>query len=243
MKHNSMKQFYVAVDIECVSHDKVNGIGLFCGDSEGNIIFKDEWWIEFTKDEVDPRCLKEFWLGCVPEVFEHAMANGKKEEDQIKSFVKEFDSLHTKAGVEEWDMTLISDNPEYDFGRLTNYVKKYCNREPLRYTTKSNPNKYKPEDSSQISKEGEYRSITSLDDSLWPLGIDVLISEAAYEIQAADHRPMNDAHNMYVQHLITLDIFKEIRQAEGACDVYSIAESSSAKVVGMLKRKKQKVDE
>lgn len=230
-----MKTTYVIIDIESISHEKVVGIGLICGDSDGKIILKREWWIEFEEYEVDPRCLTEFWKRYCPDVYKYALNNGKNEKIQIKSFVEEFDSLHKKLGINEWDIQLVSDNPEYDFGRLTPYIKKHCNREPLRYTKSVNVLKYNAKDMSEMSIEGEYRQISDLKHALHHLGVTGIVSEYSSKVQVADHHPMNDAHNIYLQHLMALEIMEYLRNSRSSSGIDYIAKLCCERILRKIK--------
>jgi hypothetical protein len=203
----------VSLDIEAISNTDVVGIGLVAGNDQGKTLFKKRWWIEQGEKQIEPRCKREFWDKFTGP-YNDWQANGKNEEEQIQDFVATYDNLPKRLKVEEKDIELVNDNAEYDFGRLAPYVKKYCNRDPLRYTS-----------------DGSYRSINDVGDTLWSLGIYQIVDAPVTEIQAHDHFPDNDAeHNMLLD-VVANRVFKRLR-AELGTEIQRIAqEETNAAIV------------
>lgn len=188
-----MSKIFVSLDIESITNVDVVGIGLVVGNEYGKILEQKRWWISREDIDIDPRVKKEFWdIHIGP--YKDWQANGKDEEEQIKGFVNFYDNIAAKYDIEEKDIILINDNPEYDFGRLAPYVYKYCKRDPLRYTTK-----------------GEYRKIIDIGQCLGPLGIWSAVDDFASKIQAHDHYPDNDAAHNYIFHILGVEVINVIK--------------------------------
>lgn len=192
------KKYRKAIDLEAVNNTDVTGIGLAVMDDEGVTVFKQEWWIRLTDSVVvDPMCKKYFW-DKFPEVWDHMIKEGKEESEQIKDFVKTYDEVHKTLGVEEDDIILVSDNPEFDFGGLRPYVRSHCNRDSLRYTSK-----------------GSYRSIRDNGEASWLLGIADIIESDCKKIQVHDHFPSNDAEHNLISDLVTGKVIDAIKERLG----------------------------
>jgi hypothetical protein len=80
---------------------------------------------------------------------------------------------------------LVSNNVEFDYGLLSNYVQKYTQRLPLRYTTK-----------------GKYRSIQDFTDFAWLLGIMPNVFKIVEKKVKHDNKPSNDAEHTLYTHLL-----------------------------------------
>lgn len=212
-------KIFVAIDLEAISNTKICAIGVVVGNNDGVTLEKREWWLD-AKVEKDPRCTeepdkcmcsscrckREFW-DKHPELVKHMEENKMDEEKAVKEFVQCYDTIAERFGVQEENIQLVTDNPEFDFGLLNTYVKKYCNRDPLRYTTK-----------------GRYRSIQDKADFLWDLGIGKKVDLAVGEIQEHNHFPSNDAEHNYLQHLIALETLDVIKKQLGESIFGNIAD-------------------
>lgn len=194
MSIQTKPKIYLSIDLEAVNNVDIVGIGMavVSVDDKCNfsVLFKQEWWINPKNYKIDERCKRDFW-DKNPKVWEHMMTHGKDEEEQIINFVTTYDTiphvLHQMQGIDINSINLVSDNPEFDFGRLSPLIKKYCNREPLRYT-----------------EDGKYRRITDYGDAAWILGITDEIKEKANKISIHDHFPSNDA-----VHTIAFTVYAE----------------------------------
>lgn len=199
-------RIYVSIDIEATSATELCAIGMVVGGEWGEILFKKEWWFKPKREKeihcIDDentcicthcRCKREF-LNKNPELMELIMSAEDNAEEQIKDFVTAYDSVSEKFGVPECDIVLISDNPEFDFGQLSNHVTKYTGRIPLRYTT-----------------TGFFRKISSKSTVLKELGIMDTVMDTVDSFQKHDHRPSNDAESHYLCHLITMQILSRLR--------------------------------
>ncbi len=192
-----VKKIFVSLDLESITNVDIVGIGLVVGNEKGKILEKKRWWISRKDIEINPVIKKEFWdIYTIP--YNDWQNNGKDEKFQIKEFVSFYDNIANKYKVEEKNIVLVNDNPEFDFGRLTPYINKYCGREPLRYTTK-----------------GEYRPICDLGECTEQLDIYRIVSKFATKIQKHDHHPDNDAAHNYIFHILGNEVFKEINSKLG----------------------------
>lgn len=224
----SQPEIQVSVDIEKISNSQPNAIGLFVGDRDGETHFKAEWWFKIDEKDIEPRCKAEFW-DKNPASLKRALDADRSEAEQVQDFVKTYDSIHSKLGVEERKLKLISDNPDADYGGLAPLVKRHCNREHLRFTSQLE----------QGCREGSYRSISDTGEVAWLLGVGDIVSAAADEIQPHDHLPANDAENTWVQHLIVLDFASRVRSKYGD-DLKNIAQESGRRVVDRILAKREK---
>lgn len=190
---NYKEDFYrLVIDIEAVSNTKINAIGMVVANQNGIIVFEKSYYIKVDEKDIDPLCKERFWdkqFG----LLEKFQKQGKSEEEVIKNFVKDYDGLHLMFKTNEKQIKLYSDNPEYDFGRLSPYVKKYCNREPLRYCL-----------------DGSYRSITDWNGYLWGNGFDSIVKNAVNKIIEHNHEPQNDAKNILYRFMIAETIQNSI---------------------------------
>jgi hypothetical protein len=217
----------VAIDIEAISNTIVNGIGIAICDDKGHMLLKREYWLDVDYSAMDPDCKTVFWDKNL-DVLQRAKKNALPEQEQIESFVKFYDSIAeqlskiTGKEIKEKDLKLVSDNAEFDFGRLTPLVAKYCKdkdgnpREPLRYTTLK-----------------EYRSITDYSDAIWDLGIMDIINELADLVSSHDHYPMNDAQSILIKHLIAKEFMKNMKYHYGQI-LKEIAKESSQSATSVI---------
>lgn len=236
MVEQEKKRYFLAQDLEAVSHNNINGIGIYVGDSEGSKILKGSWWIDTDESALTPECKREFY-DKNPEIWKRYEENKKPEADQIKDYVKTYDSVAELIGVEEVEIELLSDNPEFDFGRLSEYVKKHCGREPLRYTKKRYPRKNeKGEELEQ--KEGNYRCITDIGDTLWFLEVGSIVKDHIDTIQVHDHDPSNDAEAIYLTHLVGERFIKKVKEELGE-KLKEIARTVSSEFVENIKKRKR----
>jgi len=218
--------YYLAIDLEALDNTHINGIGLVLGDEHGRVLLKKEWWIKVDeKEEVAPqlqrdRCKRDFW-GKDEDLYKLYLEKALDEETQIRDFVNTYDTLHKIYGVEERQIKLISDNPEFDFGRLSPYVEKHCKRGPLRYTS-----------------TGDYRSITDIGQAMWYFGVQNMVKEAASKLQLHDHRPSNDAEFIYLSHIMAIGISGEVNRELGG-DIKRVAKRKLDDILPDLKMKKQ----
>jgi hypothetical protein len=181
--------FYrLVIDIEAVSNTVVNAIGMVCANWEGKIVFEKSYYIKVLDSEIDPLCKERFW-DKQPGLLEKFQNLGRSESEVIKEFVNDFDTLHSKLGVSEHQIKLYSDNPEYDFGRLTPYIKRHCDRGPLRYCL-----------------DGSYRSITDLGPYLSCNGFSQIVKNSVNKLVIHNHEPQNDAKNILYRFLIAESI-------------------------------------
>lgn len=230
MSDTTLKQdpkIQISLDLEKVSNGRVNAIGLFVGDEDGNTHHKEEWWIKVPEEDFDPRCKTDFWEKNEGP-YKRALEATESESEQIKSFVKVYDSIHEKLGVEEKDIKLISDNAEIDYGNLSELVKKHCGREPLRYTKTI----------AKGCKEGTYRSITELDEVAWQLGVGETISNFSDKIQVHNHYPSNDAENTWVRNLIIKEFANRVKERYQA-ELKKIATEAGTYVVERISKKRK----
>ena len=190
------EKFYFSLDIEAVSNTCVVGIGLFVGDSSGEQRFKRAWWLNFDEKDKDEGCWNEFWLNPDNKEASRAlMSQGENPSTQVMRFLSVWNGLPTVLGVKEEDIKLISDNPEFDFGRLDSFIASLCDRkDPLRYTL-----------------DGKYRSITDFGEPLKFLKVDSILSQKADLIQKHNHCPENDAHHHFLMHLMAKELKKLIQ--------------------------------
>ncbi len=205
------RQLFVCIDLEAITNSQICAIGLTVGDQFGIVHLKREWWID-VKIEKDPkctedkescmcsycRCKREFW-DKHPELVKHMDQEKRDEETVIKEFVECYDGIAKELGVEEKDIKLVTDNPEFDFGLLNSYVKKYCGRGPLRYTS-----------------GGQYRSIQDKSDAIWDLGLGKIVDTAVSSIQEHNHFPSNDAEHNYICHLLSVEILDQMKNRFGS---------------------------
>jgi hypothetical protein len=228
------KVIYVTIDVEAINNTQVCAIGLVVGDSDGVVLLKKEWWIDVKVKKEDVctgeyktcpcsycRCKREFWEAH-PELTKHLDEHKEDEDLVIKDFVNTYDAIGELFGVDEKDIKLVSDNPEFDFGILSNYVKKYCGRYPLRYTTK-----------------GTYRSIKDKADTMWNLGLGEFVESNAKEIQDHNHFPSNDAENIYLSHLISMDVLEVIKEKYGK-ELKAISQRLCAEKISQIKKNRTK---
>ena len=176
--------YKLAIDIEAVSNTNVNAIGMVAVDCKHNFVFEKSYYIKVKADEIDPLCKTRFWdqQNGLLEKFQEL---GKPEEEVIKEFVYDYDNLHLNLGVSQNQIKLYSDNPEYDFGRLSPYVKKHCNRDPLRYCL-----------------DGSYRKITDMGSFLNGNGYNEIVTEMVNKIVQHDHEPKNDAKHILLKFIL-----------------------------------------
>lgn len=228
-------KLFVCIDLEAISNTKICAIGVAVGNEIGVTLEKREWWLD-AKPEKDLKCTKkpdecmcsscrckrEFW-DKHPELVQHMALNKMDEEKAVKEFVQYYDSISEHFGTPEEDIELITDNPEFDFGLLNTYVKKYCNRDPLRYTTK-----------------GKYRSIQDKVDFLWDLGIGKRVDSAVSGIQEHNHLPSNDAEHNYLQHLIAMETLNVIKKQIGPTVFENIADVVCKNKIASFKRNRTK---
>lgn len=222
----SDKKHQLVIDLEMVSHKQINGIGMFVGDRDGNVHFKENFWIKVPEETIDPFTRDDFWAKYTDHLLEYAQKNGKDEETQVKAFVSKYDNIHSMIGVEEKDIDLVSDNAEFDFGNLSTYILKYYNREPLRYT--------KQKKAPGISEEGNYRCITDYTDTMCALGVSDVMGKGADKIQVHDHQPANDAEHNWALHLITEEFITRMKRDH--CDILEkVAREATDSVVERIK--------
>lgn len=192
MNEENQIKYYQTIDIEAINNTDVTGIGMCVGNSDGITLYKKDWWITPDLSKMDKKCKAEFW-DKNPGAYKAMIKYGLPEQEQIRDFVKEFDGQANEFGINEIDLRQLSDNSEFDYGRLAPYIKNHCDREPLRYTTKK-----------------EYRPITDLGDGSWCLGTYSIIKSAVTEIQEHDHFPSNDAEHIFLTHIITDEVFNQL---------------------------------
>jgi hypothetical protein len=217
------RKVYCCIDLELGTNEMVTGIGMFAADSDMNTLVKKRWWLEIPKGEkIDDRTMREFWEKNKP-VYREMIKEGKPEDVQIKDFVSEFDGLAKKYGIEERDIELFGDNPEVDFGRLTEYIKRQCGpqRGPIRFTT-----------------TGQYRSITDYGDAMWYMGVHKEIEELVNSVQKHDHFPDNDAHHNFLSHMIEMKFMDMIKEKIGEEKLKKMATKASRSIVLPLLVKK-----
>ena len=207
-----------AIDLEAHNNRDVCGIGFFVGDEDGRKIYKENWWIKTDMEEMDKRCLKDFWEKN-PVPFKMLKEATKSRAEQMESFRKYYDAVPSSLCIEQKDMKLDGDNPEFDFGGLRIPMKEDCGRDSLRYTT-----------------QGEYRGICDYGDAIWNLGIYQEITEAADKVQKHDHVPANDAHHNVLFNIISEKVFEEIKRRYGS-ELQNIAQDIGLQVVQKLLHK------
>lgn len=186
------KKYFIAVDIELLDNVHVNAVGVAISTPDGKLKEKRIWWIKVSEESGQnpllqrDRCIKDFWEKN-EELYKTWKVKGGDEAEVIKDLVNFWDSRATEYGVSEEEIRLVSDNPETDYGRLTPYLEKHCNRQGLRFT-----------------KDGTYRSIDSIDDALWYVGIFDIIKNQADKFVKHDHFPDNDAHHILLMYILGL---------------------------------------
>ena len=176
---------YLAVDIEktgpnLIKHPVIS-IGMVLGDANGNVIAKHKinLLVDWPKDnqyfKFDPRCFTEFWeknpsaiLACreSPEPIEQAA--GFK---QLNDLLLMYES--------KYDLVFLTDNASFDIATLDYNLELYCNRAPMRYTSK-----------------GKYRSIIAVDDMFSMLKLKFVYNNI--------HDSVNDALDIYNMYMVVL---------------------------------------
>jgi hypothetical protein len=217
------KVVYQSIDLEAVNNEpRVNAIGLCAMDENGVILKKRRWCIEVEDSAFGIECKEQFW-DKHPELLQMIKKEAKPEGEQIKDFVEFYDSVHKDLGIEETQIKMVGDNPEFDYGSMNHLVKKHCNRSPLRYTTKE-----------------KYRPIRDIGEATWSLGVGEIIEKKTEELAKHDHNPENDAESICLNHIVGLKVIAEITKQLGD-KIKEIAESEATKVVEAMKvaRKEQ----
>lgn len=206
-----------AVDLEAPNNTEVAAIGAIVGDGNGVPRHRLELWVKEECLHFSTDCRENFWEKNKP-VYDKVKRSKRTHKEQIPRFVKFWD---TNAQMK--DLPLLSNNPEFDYSRLTPYVKKYCDREPIRYTT-----------------DGRYRRIFDLGHVAWNLGIGDLISEASKEIVSATHFPAEDAENIYLENIITDKLLLELKR-KYLLEMRKLAREQLPKIVQEIKDAREKV--
>lgn len=223
-KKKHEKKFFVGLDLEGVSNTDINGIGLCVLNRDGVVVFKKSWWMNIPDECVDPVMKKEFWEK-FPEVWKNYKENAKDIGEQIKDFQKTWDGLAKIVGAQdEKELELVSNNPEYDYARLTKYLKEHCNRDPVRYTT-----------------DGSHRSIIDIGEVSWFLGVHDVISKAASDIQEHNHNPDNDAENICLKHIFTSKFVEKVVSKYGD-ELKEIAKETCEQVTNSVLGKRKETE-
>lgn len=210
---------FVALDLEGASNEVINGIGLAVRDSNGRLLLKRRWWIKTDEERFCPDTLRTFWKNeekCPKIVWEDYLEHGEPAMVAIASFVGVWDHLPDLLSMipknQEritWDhIRLLSDNPEYDYGRLTAYIKEfggiYFERtEPLRYLCEKKTYVNEAGELCQ-SMDGKYRSITDIGDALWigSASIGKMVTAMIDPIVKHTHMPDDDADHIIINHMV-----------------------------------------
>ena len=211
-KQNTRLKYYAVLDIEAHTNVDVTAIGLVVADNNFKVYIKKEWWFICDERKIAKSTRDEFWSKYM-EVWRKGQKMERPEEEQIKDFVETIDTLGEKLGIDEGEIIFVSDNPEFDFGRLSPYLKHYCNREPIRYR-----------------KNGKSRPIIDYTDAMWKLGVYKHISSKVDVVKEADHFPSNDAYHNWLVHMISEEVLESIAIGVNA-PVGFIAEACSDKVL------------
>lgn len=221
-KNEKKRKFYYCHDIEMVNTIVIAAIGACVMDNKGLIHLKKEWWIDCPDDSFDPR-RKIFWADN-PHLLKKMKEEGRSKSIVMKNFIGGFDSVSDKLGISEKELNLVSDNPEFDWGRLNKYTEMYSDRYPLRYTS-----------------EGDYRRIVDHGDSAWALGILEICNTEASKIQEHTHMPSDDAQHIIIKHMMIEKTLKKIKEKYGE-EIKEIAKQVCEKVVDKVKKANFKED-
>jgi hypothetical protein len=208
------------VDLEGVNNSTINQIGFFACDQNGVPLVKREWSIKLKDGTKFDLHKSEFW-DKYPKLLKYIEATSLPENIQIKDFVNTFDGVSKYFNFPEEKITIVSNNPEYDFGQLSTYIKEHCRRDPLRYTT-----------------TGKYRSIKDIGEALRPLGIHNIVKKNASEIQTHDHSAPNDAEHICMVHLIGVEVINAIKKELGG-EIERIAQRVAKEKADKIKKARQ----
>jgi hypothetical protein len=183
-----LKKYMLSLDLEASNNVDVAGIGAIVGSNDGVVhkrlqLFVREEELHFSTD-----CRTDFWEKDGKLSYDKVKKEKRRHKEQVQRFARFWDNAHINLPeeVNERQLGLVSDNPEFDYARLTPYLRKHCEREPVRYTT-----------------NGEYRPITDLTHVAWALGFNDIVSKAAKNIVEHNHLPASDAENIFISNIIT----------------------------------------
>ena len=124
----------VAVDIETsgpsVLRNGILAIGFCLGDMKGSVIQKKRIHVALDDHHTfDERCLTDFWdKPANKKVLETIQVNTSPPAKAIREFVQAIDTFD-----EHYQVSLVSDNPTFDFYFLNYYLDYYLKRKPLNY--------------------------------------------------------------------------------------------------------------
>lgn len=199
------EKILVAIDIETtgphMTKNAIIGIGIYAGRLNGVQIFKK--CIKLQKEDriFDKDCFEQFWskhkdLLEFLETDAHSIKNG------LEIFINALDNLD-----ELFDVILISDSLDFDFGFINYYLAQYLDRLPLAYIN-GDGNKYRP----RFDTDSFSRGIVKMNyDNMWTSDSDIrkIMEIKLSKDIAADHNPANDAEYIYHQHLAILNKIKK----------------------------------
>lgn len=180
---------YIAIDIEkagcLISKHPIVSIGYCIGNDQGDIYkkgkinLKVEWPYDF-----EPRCWNSFWSKQSKEMIDNLKENAVEQRD---GFVLLNDMI-SKWERDYETIVYLSDNPSFDIANIDYNLEKYCDRKPLRYS----------------SKDESYQNVISTDDLFYSLNkatTDDIQREFIEPFVKHDHDPANDAEVIYRQYI------------------------------------------
>jgi hypothetical protein len=185
MKDNAV----FVVDIETsgpsLLSNGILSIGVCLGDEHGVVIYKRRFDAKLDEHHVyDPKCI-QFWNQKGPShVLKVIQQNPMKPKKAIQEFVHLLDACDTK-----YNLTIMSDNPSFDFSFLNYYMDNYMNRRPMNYRLKEH-----------------YRSLLDVNSFLkGRLGHAYKKKRnVVFPGVQADHFPENDAEYIYMSYIFNL---------------------------------------
>jgi hypothetical protein len=189
-----LKNYIAVIDLEASSNTDVAGVGIVIGDKRGVVQQKLQLFVKEEELHFSTDCRENFWEKN-PKVYGKIKRSRKKFREQIPKIVEFWDNAHkyihkipsddSQKKISERDISLVSDNPEFDYSRLNPYLKKICDREPLRYTT-----------------DEKYRPIRDLGEALHIIGVNDIVSDSVKELVEHSHLPVEDAENIFLTNVI-----------------------------------------
>jgi hypothetical protein len=209
----SKKVILVAHDIEktgsFIIANPIISVGFFVGDDQGNTLLTRKFNIQvkwptyvyngdnkekMLYNDFEPRCWDEFWSKLDPAIKDRCLVDAKPAQEAWFEVSKFLDELEILYPEDTHKIVFVTDNASFDTASIDYALEKYCQRAPMRYSSK-----------------GKYRSVKSGDD-MYDMMPDERKHEAKERIDKLvkhDHDPVNDAHFIYLQYVEALKYQKE----------------------------------
>jgi hypothetical protein len=124
----------LAIDIETsgpsLLKNGILSIGYCLGTTTGSVVHKKRIDVRLEPHhEFDPLCLAEFWEKEGPKQVLHTIQQAPwSPAEAIRAFVADLDAYDT-----QYRLTVLSDNPAFDFYFLSYYMEVYLGRKSLQY--------------------------------------------------------------------------------------------------------------